>query len=147
MITFNKGSFGYGGTTTLEVIYNNTPSPITIPMYNGYTFEGYYSSAGGAGTKYFNSTGTATRTWKYTQSLVTLYANWSSALVNKWVFMGLESSDPGTDIADHQNGIVTQAGAYAYAVDNYNPIYFAIGTTLNIYNYYDEHYIFEVRLG
>ncbi len=74
-ITFNKQS-GSGGSSTATATYGQALPTITIPTRNGYKFEGYFSSTGGSGTKYYNADGTSATTWSQTSS-ITLYAYWS----------------------------------------------------------------------
>lgn len=79
-------SYYYGGTANyinsagtrntsttywLSSASTSTTSSITIPTRTGYTFGGYYTSTGGAGTQYINSAGTILG--KYSG---TLYAYW-----------------------------------------------------------------------
>lgn len=56
--------------------YGQALPTITIPTRNGYKFEGYFSSTGGSGTKYYNADGTSATTWTQTSS-TTLYTYWS----------------------------------------------------------------------
>ena len=98
-ITFDGQGATSAGTTSTTATFGSTPSNITIPTrsytvsYNAnggsvgtssstanYTFNGYYTSTGGGGTQYFNSSGVGTRNWDITSN-TTLYAYWSSTSV------------------------------------------------------------------
>ena len=75
-ITLDKQS-GSGGTSTLSVEPpggGRLPS-VSVPTRSGYSFGGYYSSTGGAGTQYFSSSGASVRDWDYSCP-TTLYAKW-----------------------------------------------------------------------
>lgn len=60
-ITLNKQS-GTGGSDTTTATYGVTMPTITPPTRSGYTFQGYYGSTGGSGTKYYNADGTGATT-------------------------------------------------------------------------------------
>ena len=49
---------------------------ITPPSRTGYTFQGYYTSTGGGGTKYYNANGTGNGNWNIAGD-TTLYAYWT----------------------------------------------------------------------
>ncbi|MGN0798444.1 MAG: InlB B-repeat-containing protein, partial [Christensenellales bacterium] len=74
-ITFDKQS-GSGGLSTATATYNQSLPTITIPTRNGYSFEGYFSSIGGSGTRYYNADGSSAITWTRTSG-ITLYAYWT----------------------------------------------------------------------
>lgn len=69
---------GSGGTTSVNITYNTAqgdyPS-ITLPTRSGYTFGGYYTSTGGRGTQYYNSSGNSVRTFQIASN-TTWYAYW-----------------------------------------------------------------------
>ena len=76
-VTFNNGS-GSGGTASVDATYDSAmPSIDILPTRTGYTFEGYYTSTYGAGTRYYYASGSSARRWDKT-SATTLYANWSA---------------------------------------------------------------------
>ena len=76
-ITFNKAG-GSGGTS--EVVdwpYEHDMPVITKPTRTGWTFYGYFTQANGAGDKYYNKDGTASRIFNpSTLGNLTLYAYW-----------------------------------------------------------------------
>jgi hypothetical protein len=75
-ITFNANG-GNIGTSSISVRYGSTPQSITPPTRSGYSFLGYYDTSSiYDGTQYFNSTGTATRTWDKVGTEATLWARW-----------------------------------------------------------------------
>ena len=72
-----NGSGENDGTTKVTATYNSAMPSITIPSKKGYTFQGYYTSKNGGGTKYYNTNGTSARTWNKTSN-TTLYAYWTA---------------------------------------------------------------------
>lgn len=75
VITFNKQS-GSGGTNSINAIYGDTVPDISVPTRPGYSFGGYFTSAGGSGTKYYDKDGNGLVTWLSTSDLI-LYAYWT----------------------------------------------------------------------
>lgn len=79
IITLDKQS-GSGGTSSITCVngFYLDPTSATVPTRAGYTFGGYYTSTGGAGTQRINSSGTyiALTNTTYT-SATTLYAKWT----------------------------------------------------------------------
>lgn len=73
-ITLNKQG-GYGGSSSVKAYYGDEMPYATKPSKSGYTFEGYFTSTNGKGTKYYNSDMNSVRDWdcKYDD---TLYAYW-----------------------------------------------------------------------
>ena len=69
---------GTGGTKSVKVQYGADMPSVIVPVKTGYTFEGYYTKANGEGTKYYNSKGNPTHTWKKTKN-TKLYAKWTPA--------------------------------------------------------------------
>ena len=53
-VTFNKQG-GTGGTDSVTVNYDGTLTSGSAPTRSGYTFQGYYTSTNGGGTKYYDS--------------------------------------------------------------------------------------------
>lgn len=84
-ITFNKQS-GVGGDSSVSTIFGSSMTSATKPTRTGYTFEGYYTSPDGAGTKYYNSSMGSVRAYNIASN-ITLYANWTpvtyTAILNK----------------------------------------------------------------
>ncbi len=74
-ITFDRAG-GTGGSVSISVTYDGTPSPINPPLKAHYAFGGYYTAQNGGGDKYFNADGSyAKGTWNETSGK-TLYAQW-----------------------------------------------------------------------
>ena len=67
---------GSGGTTSLDVVYDQTPLDISVPTKKGYTFLGYFTGSEG-GTQYFDDSGKATRVWDMDCNAV-FYACWQA---------------------------------------------------------------------
>ena len=84
-ITFNKQS-GVGGDSSVSTIFGSSMTSATKPTRTGYTFEGYYTSPDGAGTKYYNSSMGSVRAYNIASNII-LYANWTpvtyTAILNK----------------------------------------------------------------
>lgn len=74
-VTLNKQS-GTGGYSSVSTVFGSSMTYATKPTRTGYTFEGYYTSPNGAGTKYYNSSMGSVRTYNIASN-VTLYANWT----------------------------------------------------------------------
>lgn len=66
---------GAGGTTSISAVFDQAMPNITIPTRAGYSFLGYFSQTGGAGTQYYDANGSSTNSWT-TASGATLYAAW-----------------------------------------------------------------------
>ena len=88
-LTLNQQG-GSGGRTSVYATYNSPLPSITVPTRTGYTFQGYYTSQSGNGTKYYDANGAGCIS-KYTQtSGRTLYAYWTpntysnAIILNKW---------------------------------------------------------------
>ena len=75
-ITFNKQS-GTGGSSSVTTYYGSYVPDISVPDRDGYTFGGYFTSAGGSGTQYYDKDGNGLVKWSRTSG-ITLYAYWTS---------------------------------------------------------------------
>ncbi len=75
-VTFDRQS-GTGGDGSATATYDSNLPTITPPTRTGYTFQGYYTSANGQGSKYYNADGTGNYTWRRTSG-ITLYAYWTA---------------------------------------------------------------------
>ena len=64
------------GSSSVTATYNSAMPSISVPTKTGYTFQGYYTSTNGGGTKYYNSTGTSARNYDMAYA-TTLYAYWT----------------------------------------------------------------------
>lgn len=78
-VTLNRQS-GEGGSASVTATYAAAMPSMTVPTRTGYTFQGYYTEANGAGTKYYNANGSSAKNWDKTAA-TTLYAYWT---VNKY---------------------------------------------------------------
>lgn len=78
------GAATTGSVTTRTGTYNAAMPAITgsgsLPIApNGYCFMGYYGSANGEGTKYYNADGSSAHTWDQVGATATLYAYFKKA--------------------------------------------------------------------
>ena len=69
---------GSGGTESVTATYGSAMPSATMPTRLGYTFGGYYTNTGGAGTPYYTNTGASARTWNFEDATKTLYAKWTA---------------------------------------------------------------------
>ena len=76
-VTLNQPNATTAGTNSVSATYNRPMPPITRPQRTGWTFAGYFTSANGAGTKYYNADGSSAQNWDRTEQNVTLYAHWT----------------------------------------------------------------------
>ena len=76
-VTFNNQSATSAGTSAVTATYGELMPDINIPSKTGYTFGGFYTSANGVGTQYYNELGNPLRTWDKTSN-TTLYAKWTA---------------------------------------------------------------------
>ena len=75
-VTFNMEG-GSGRTSALRVQHGDAFPAITPPTRDGYTFNGFYTKQNGAGTQYYDATGTSVYLGSIDSS-VTLYASWTA---------------------------------------------------------------------
>lgn len=75
-VTLDKQS-GSGGPESVSATYNAAMPSTTMPTRTGYDFQGYYGSAGGSGTKYYNSDGSNAHVWDQAAAR-TIYAYWTA---------------------------------------------------------------------
>ena len=64
------------GSSSVTATYNSAMPSISVPTKTGYTFQGYYTSTNGGGTKYYNSNGTSARNYDIANSTI-FYAYWT----------------------------------------------------------------------
>lgn len=91
VITLNNegADSGHEGTASVTATYGastNLTTPINTPTKNGYDFGGYYTAAGGSGTKLINADGTwiasaagytnASKQWQLDATALELHAEW-----------------------------------------------------------------------
>lgn len=81
-VTLNNNGATTAGTESVNVTYGSALSDITVPTKTGYTFYGYYTADGGAGTLQINASGVwqnggyvSGGNWN-SGSNQTLYAKW-----------------------------------------------------------------------
>ncbi len=78
-VTLNQQS-GSGGTASVTATYGSAMPSATMPTRAGYTFQGYFGSTGGSGTKYYNTDGSSAHVWDQA-SAKTIYAYWQAVSV------------------------------------------------------------------
>ena len=75
-VALDNQSATSSGTASVTATYDSPMPTITVPAKKGYTFNGYYSSTNGQGTKYYKSDGTSSKNYTLTYG-TTLYASWT----------------------------------------------------------------------
>ena len=77
---YEKYNTGYYTNSTATTQMTTSANPITAPTRTGYTFGGYYTSTGGAGTQYIDANGKLTSSASTTQFSAngSLYAKWTA---------------------------------------------------------------------
>ena len=112
-ITLNK-SGGTGGTASVTVKEGSAMPTATAPTKTGYDFKGYYSSANGSGTKYYDSNMKSVHNWDK-DSGGTLYAYWTKKAEQKYTSSASVGDSVYIDIVSifPEYGIYTQ-GQYIY---------------------------------
>ena len=73
-VTFGKNG-GTGGDSYVTCTRGQPMPKRTMPTKSGYVFDGYWTSTGAGGVKYYNADGTSAHTWDKSGS-VTLWAKW-----------------------------------------------------------------------
>ena len=76
-VVFDRQS-GSGGTESVTATFNSAMPSATAPSRTGYTFTGYYTSANGGGTQYYDENMVSVSYWNITTNPSTLYANWTA---------------------------------------------------------------------
>lgn len=76
-VTLNQPNATTVGTNSVSATYDRPMPPITRPQRTGWTFAGYFTSANGAGTKYYNADGSSAQNWDRTERGVALHAHWT----------------------------------------------------------------------
>ncbi|MBQ7996776.1 MAG: InlB B-repeat-containing protein [Paludibacteraceae bacterium] len=67
---------GEGGSGSVTATYAAAMPSMTKPTRTGYTFQGYFTEAKGAGTQYYNADGSSAKNWDKIAA-TTLYAYWT----------------------------------------------------------------------
>lgn len=75
-VVFDRQS-GSGGTESVTATFGSAMPSASAPSRTGYTFTGYYTSANGGGTQYYDENMSSVRNWNIATSPTTLYANWT----------------------------------------------------------------------
>ena len=105
-VSFSQSGEGYGSggqVATKTATYDAAmPTPISCPTAaNGYAFMGYYSAAGGEGTKYYDADGTSANNWNQDATTATVYAYFKQAEITGITF------SPGTVVENNSTVNVT----------------------------------------
>ena len=67
---------GTGGSTSVQATYDAAMPSATEPTRTGYTFGGYFTGTGGAGTQYYDENMASVTNWNKAYD-TTLYAKWT----------------------------------------------------------------------
>ena len=129
---------GSGGSISVTAAYDSAMPSIEKPTRAGYAFGGYYTSANGGGTQYYNADGTSARKWNKTSD-TTLYAKWVAKTYT--VTLDRQSGSGGSSSATAPYGSAmpsitvptrtgyTFGGYYTEADDDGTQYYNAAGTS------------------
>ena len=69
---------GSAGTAQVTATFDSAMPSATAPTRTGYTFGGYYTSANGGGTQYYNANMSSAHNWDIDTNPSTLYAYWTA---------------------------------------------------------------------
>ena len=83
-VTLGKNG-GTGGDSYVTCTKGQPMPKRTMPTKSGYVFDGYWTSTGAGGVKYYNADGTSAHAWDKSGS-VTLWAKWVAAVSVKVTF-------------------------------------------------------------
>ena len=83
-VTLGKNG-GTGGDSYVTCTKGQPMPKRTMPTKSGYVFDGYWTSTGAGGVKYYNADGTSAHAWDKSGS-VTLWAKWVAAVQVKVTF-------------------------------------------------------------
>ena len=83
-VTFGKNG-GTGGDSYVTCTKGQPMPKRTMPTKSGYVFDGYWTTTGAGGVKYYNADGTSARAWDKGGS-VTLWAKWVKPVACKVTF-------------------------------------------------------------
>ncbi len=75
-VTLHKES-GVGGSESTTATFDAPMPAIDVPTRTGYTFQGYFTASGGAGTKYYDAAGTSAKNCDFDVQ-TDLYAYWTA---------------------------------------------------------------------
>lgn len=95
-VTLDNQSATTSGAASVTATYNEAMPSIAanLPAKTGYAFGGYFSETNGGGTQYYNADGTSAHIWDVDAASPTLYAKWTSSVVE---------TGPVLDIVDATN--------------------------------------------
>lgn len=120
-VTLNRES-GTTGSTSVTATYNSGMPSATMPTRTGYTFDGYYASANGVGTKYYNADGSSAHIWDIAGT-GTLHANWTENMTS--VTLAASPAGAGTftiggsPVSSTTAGVTTTRSVTAVPGDGY----------------------------
>ena len=100
-VTFGKNG-GTGGDSYVTCTKGQPMPKRTMPTKSGYVFDGYWSTTGAGGVKYYNADGTSAHVWDKSGS-VTLWAKWEKAVSVKVTF-GKNGGTGGDDYVTATTG-------------------------------------------
>lgn len=108
---------GTGGTSRVTATYGQRMPSAIMPTKAGYDFNGFYTGLNGAGTQYYSSNMSSSRSWNIASDTI-LYAYWTVSDITA-------SASPSslTDIDSSKTTTINVSGgsgSYSYAVTN-NP--------------------------
>lgn len=108
---------GTGGTSRVTATYGQRMPSAIMPEKAGYDFNGFYTGLNGAGTQYYSSNMSSSRSWNIARDTI-LYAYWTVSVITA-------SASPSslTDIDSSKTTTINVSGgsgSYSYAVTN-NP--------------------------
>ena len=83
-VTFGKNG-GTGGDNYVTCTKGQPMPKRTMPTKSGYVFDGYWTTTGAGGVKYYNADGTSAHAWDKSGS-VTLWAKWVKPVACKVTF-------------------------------------------------------------
>ena len=100
-VTFGKNG-GTGGDNYVTCTKGQPMPKRTMPTKSGYVFDGYWTTTGAGGVKYYNADGTSAHTWDKSGS-VTLWAKWVKPVACKVTF-GKNGGTGGDDYVTATTG-------------------------------------------
>ncbi len=111
-VTLNQQG-GEDGTTEVTATEGSSmPTGKVAPTKWGYDFGGYYASAGGSGTKYYNANMSSAHNWDVAASTATIHAYWTAksctiTLNNQGADSGKEGTTSQTTTYNTSTGLST----------------------------------------
>ncbi|MGN1201525.1 MAG: InlB B-repeat-containing protein, partial [Candidatus Caccovivens sp.] len=121
----------YQDSSCSTPVYGTSGTSISTPGRTGYSFGGYYSSTGGSGTQYVNSSGTVINNlYSSYSSNVTLYAKW---VANTYTVTA--NANGGTLLSTSESWNLASDGLTATKTVTYNSQYGTLPTATR--SYYD----------